>query len=57
MFSTANTYQPAEAPIKDAKSSLVVGNLHKALDISIVIRAHHSVGVGVDLVDASGGDL
>lgn len=47
------TYQPAEATIKDAKSSLVIRDLNKALDISIIIGAHHSVSVGVDLVDAA----
>ena len=47
------TYQPAEATVKDAESSLVIRNLHEALYISVVIGAHHSVGVGVDLVDAS----
>ena len=49
-----NTYQPAEATVKDAKPSLIVRNLHEALYISVVIGTHHSVRVRVDLVDASG---
>lgn len=48
-----NTYQSAEAPIKDAKSSLVIGDLDKALYISVIIGTHHSVSVRVDLVDAA----
>lgn len=48
-----NTYQSAEAPVKDAKSSLVIGDLDKAFYISVIIGTHHSVSVGVDLVDAA----
>lgn len=51
---TKNAYQPAEAPIKDAESSLVIRDLDEALYITIVIGTHHPVGVRVDLVDATG---
>lgn len=52
-----NTYQPAEATVKNAKTSLVVRNLDETFNISIVIGAHDSVGVRVNLVYAAWGHL
>lgn len=48
-----DAYQPAEAPIKDAESPLVIRDLDEALDVAIVVGTHHPVGVRVDLVDAA----
>lgn len=50
---TVISYQPAEASVKDAEPSLVVGHLHKALYIAVIVGAHHPVGVRVDLVNAT----
>lgn len=46
-------YQSAKAPIKDAESSLVIRDLDEALHVTIVVGTHHSVGVRVNLVDAT----
>lgn len=46
-----NSYQSAEASIKDAESSLVIWDLDKALYITIVVGTHHPVSVGVNLVN------
>lgn len=46
-------YQPAEAAVQDAEAALVVGHLHEALHVAVVVGAHHAVRVRVDLVDAA----
>lgn len=48
-----NAYQPAEATIKDAESSLVIRDLHEAFYITVVVGTHHPVGLRVDLIDAA----
>lgn len=48
-----NAYQPAEAAVQDAEPPLVVGDLHKALYVAVVVGTHHPVGLRVDLVDAA----
>lgn len=48
-----NAYQPTEASIKDAESSLVIRDLNKALYVTIVVGTHNPVSVGINLVDAA----